>query len=219
MALNTQREIIEASKNEQENALNKQFANVKKTLKQQYDTSLAQLDKSRNNALREAYIAREQNKRTMPGLMAAQGVSGGASETALSSLMKSYQAARNSANDSYNTNKVSLDNSYMSNLADSENNYLNNMATLKSTYLDRLAALKANEANTVTSGGGGNGGGGNGGNNGKPATYVTNPWNKGVSMVSDNAVAEAKRQKDLVQAMINRNNTEKTKRYVDSVYR
>ena len=155
MALNTQREIIEASKNEQENALNKQFANVKKTLKQQYDTSLAQLDKSRNNALREAYIAREQNKRTMPGLMAAQGVSGGASETALSSLMKSYQAARNSANDSYNTNKVSLDNSYMSNLADSENNYLNNMATLKSTYLDRLAALKANEANTVTSGGGG----------------------------------------------------------------
>lgn len=154
MALNTQREIIEASKNEQENALNKQFANVKKTLKQQYDTSLAQLDKSRNNALREAYIAREQNKRTMPGLMAAQGVSGGASETALSSLMKSYQAARNSANDSYNTNKVSLDNSYMSNLADSENNYLNNMATLKSTYLDRLAALKANEANTVTGGGG-----------------------------------------------------------------
>lgn len=211
MALNTQREIIEASKNEQENALNKQFANVKKTLKQQYDTSLAQLDKSRNNALREAYIAREQNKRTMPGLMAAQGVSGGASETALSSLMKSYQAARNSANDSYNTNKVSLDNSYMSNLADSENNYLNNMATLKSTYLDRLAALKANEANTVTGGGGSNGGG----NETKKIVQVPVPVRYG-----DDAFGGHDKNgvyKSYV-VLSPKEQTEKTKRYVNSVY-
>ena len=96
-----------------------------------YNTSVSQLGKSRDKAMREAYITREQSKRDVPTMLAQQGITGGATETTLSNLYRNYMNARNAANESFDTNKVTLDNEYQS-----------NMLKLRDSYDDTIANLE-----------------------------------------------------------------------------
>lgn len=113
-------------------------ANQQAALKSSYDTQVSNLGKTRDAALREAYINREIQKRDMPSLLSMQGLRGGATETALSSLLKSYQNARNTAYDTYAQNKTAADNSYNTNLAN-----------LGSSYADKFATVEANRSSAL----------------------------------------------------------------------
>ena len=98
--------------------------------KTQYDNASLDLNKSHNKALQEAYITKMQSRKSVPQMLAQQGINGGASETTLSNINRAYQNARNTANDNYNTNKITLD-----------TNYGDNTRQIRENYQDRLDAL------------------------------------------------------------------------------
>ena len=98
--------------------------------KTQYDNASFDLNKSHNKALQEAYITKMQSKKSVPQMLAQQGINGGASETTLSNINRAYQNARNTANDNFNTNKITLD-----------TNYGDNTRQIRENYQDRLDAL------------------------------------------------------------------------------
>jgi hypothetical protein len=79
--------------------------------------------------------------------MAAQGLSGGPSETAIASIMRGYQNARNAANKRYGTNQTALDTEYTGNSAEIESNYTANAAALGSKYAQMLLDLQTKRRN------------------------------------------------------------------------
>ena len=134
----TSQSLYEKAKNTyttQTNDLKKRQEADEKNLTDQYNTAVSNLGKSRDNALREAYITRMQSQRTVPAMLRQQGINGGASETTLANINRTYQQARNAANDSYGQNKTSL-----------ENTYNTNLATLRGNYADRLNDIQDKQA-------------------------------------------------------------------------
>ncbi|BDF57514.1 hypothetical protein CE91St36_03310 [Christensenellaceae bacterium] len=97
----------------------------------QLKASTDKIAQTRDEALRQAYISKRQNEKTMPSLLAANGMTGGANETSVASLLRNYQNARNAAN-----------NSYASSEKDLRTNYDTNTATLGSRYANLLAQLQ-----------------------------------------------------------------------------
>ena len=128
-------------------SLEDQYTEKKKNLNDAWDKEQTSLDEqkkaadernleTRNEALRQAFISRKQNERSMPGLMTAQGLSGGPSETAIASVMRGYQNTRNAANKEYGTNQTTLDTDYSS-----------SNTTLGSKYAQLLNDLQTQRTN------------------------------------------------------------------------
>ena len=119
--------------------------------RQQYENSVNNVNSAAERALQDAYVNKMQNQRTMNQGLTAQGMTGGASETALSRLLNSYDNSR-----------ASTENARLENLASLENTYLNNMASLRgilangqagdiSQYMSNIASLAAqNGVNPLT---------------------------------------------------------------------
>lgn len=151
----------------------KNRADDEKAVTDRYNTSVNQLSKSRDKAMREAYITREQSKRDVPTMLAQQGITGGATETTLSNLYRNYMNARNSANESFDTNKVNLDNEYQSNmlkLRDSYDDTIANLEDKKNAADIEYQQYLANMAAQAAASSGGYGGGG-----GSSSRVVSNP--------------------------------------------
>lgn len=149
--------IAQAKKNRQEDEA---------AVTNRYNTSVSQLGKSRDKAMREAYITREQSRRDVPAMLAQQGITGGATETTLSNLYRNYMNARNAANESFDTNKVTLDNEYQSNmlkLRDSYDDTIANLEDKKNAADIEYQQYLANMAAQAAASSGGYGGGGSGG--------------------------------------------------------
>lgn len=129
---------------------------------------------TRNEALRQAYISRRQNERSMPGMMAAQGLTGGPSETAIASVMRGYQNTRNTANKQYSGDQTTLDTDYSANIATLGSKYAQllqdlrnqrNADALARAQIEYTAAVQREQnaaAPAVSSSGGGGGSGGGG---------------------------------------------------------
>lgn len=119
--------------------------------RQQYQNSVNQVNAAADKALQDSYINRMQSQRTMNQGLTAQGLQGGASETALASLLNSYENSRNST-----------ENARTDNLSNLETTYLNNMASLRgilssgqagdiSQYMTNIASLASqNGVNPIT---------------------------------------------------------------------
>ena len=119
--------------------------------RQQYENGVRNVNSAAEKALQDAYVNKMQNQRTMNQGLTAQGMTGGASETALSRLLNSYDNSR-----------ASTENARLENLANLENTYLNNMASLRgilsngqagdiSQYISNIASLAAqNGVNPLT---------------------------------------------------------------------
>lgn len=119
--------------------------------RQQYENGVNNVNSAAERALQDAYVNKMQNQRTMNQGLTAQGMTGGASETALSRLLNSYDNSR-----------ASTENARLENLANLENTYLNNMASLRgilsngqagdiSQYMSNIASLAAqNGVNPLT---------------------------------------------------------------------
>jgi hypothetical protein len=176
---------LEDQYNTQKQALEDEQAKEKAVLDEQKRVADTRLLDTRNEALRQAYISRMQNQRDMPGLMAAQGLSGGASETAIASIMRGYQNSRNAANKEYGTNQTTLDTDYNANsstlgtkytqLLNDLQNQRNNDAIAQAQLqyqaeVQREQIAAQNAANAAQSSGWS---GGVGGNETKSKTYPT----------------------------------------------
>lgn len=135
----------------QQRARQKAYDAAAAAQRQQYQNSVNQVNSAAEKALQDAYVNRMQSQRTMNQGLTAQGMTGGASETALSRLLNSYENSRNST-----------ENARLDNLSTLETTYLNNMASLRgilsngqagdiSQYMSNIASLAAqNGVNPLT---------------------------------------------------------------------
>jgi hypothetical protein len=83
-----------------------------KALDDQTAASKQELKTTLVDALRQAYVAKEMNKKDLPALMSNLGLTGGVTETAASDLLRDYRNSRNSANTNYNKFLTDIDNTY-----------------------------------------------------------------------------------------------------------
>jgi hypothetical protein len=113
-----------------QDAYSQRLASLQGNLASQQNLLKANLGASRDvlaqdaeRALQEAYINRMMNERALQQQLNAQGLSGGATESAMSSLLNNYGTSRNNINVAYNNNLAELEQAYLANLAQAQQNY------------------------------------------------------------------------------------------------
>lgn len=92
-------------------------------LGENYDYSAEKIAQNAENALREAYVNRMLSQKNLQQQLNAQGLTGGAAESAIAGLLNNYGNARNN-----------IETQRMNNLADLLNMYQNNVATAREKY-------------------------------------------------------------------------------------
>lgn len=110
------------------------YAEGKNHYKNIYNTSKKQLDLENERAQRENYIANKINTRDFRQINAAQGLSGGASETALASIYNRYAANRNATEQTNQDNQRKLSTEYANNLYNLYLEYMNGKIQDDLTY-------------------------------------------------------------------------------------
>ena len=119
--------------------------------RQQYQNSVNQVNAAADKALQDSYINRMQSQRTMNQGLTAQGLQGGASETALASLLNSYENSRNSTENARAENLSNLEQTYLSNMASLRGILSSGQAGDISQYMSNLASLASqNGVNPIT---------------------------------------------------------------------
>ena len=118
---------------DQEKYINDAQAKEQGALDTQRAEGIKNLTNTRDQNLQQAYITRRQAERDMPGLLAAQGLKGGATETAVSSILRNYQNTRNAANNRFSQDQSALDTTYATNKAELGSKYANMLAELQQT--------------------------------------------------------------------------------------
>lgn len=77
------------------NLLNENYNSTLGDMQKTYDQNSGVVNQNIDRSLRDAYINMMMNKRDMPQLLAAQGISGGMSESTLANIRNQYGGARN----------------------------------------------------------------------------------------------------------------------------
>ena len=108
------------------------------TLRGSYNNSQNRINDDAKNSLQEAYINKMLSQKNLAQQLAAQGISGGASESAVAGLINNYGNSRNGITRDWNNN-----------LTDLEQTFNTNMNDLYSAYQNQMAALDANRANAM----------------------------------------------------------------------
>jgi len=151
--------------------LNSAYANRSNLLQQSYNDALAQLQASYDSGARgvnqnadsaqqQAYINYMMNKRDLPQALAAQGLTGGMSESALAGMYNSYGNNRNSIDrgrneslaallDTLNSNRASALQSYNSQLSAAEQQKMAYQMQLEQALANGSAEILQNKYDTL----------------------------------------------------------------------
>ena len=108
---------LNAAYGEYMGALSSNLESTKNTLLDSYNRSKASIMDESRNSLKQAYINKRLSEKNIDQQMAAQGLSGGATETTRASMSNNYGNARNEINRTTNNNLSQLEGSYNENLA------------------------------------------------------------------------------------------------------
>ena len=92
-------------------------------LQRNYDYSAGQVNSNTNRALQEAYVNMMMNKRDMPQMLAAQGINGGMSETALAGIRNNYGGQRGQLEQGRSDNLGQLMNTMAANQGEAQRAY------------------------------------------------------------------------------------------------
>lgn len=134
------------------------YNNAVNTYKQQQEANrqqqISDAGKTRDSALKQAYVQRMQNQQALKNTLAQSGIRGGATETANLNLMNQYGTARSAANTDYSNSVKSINQSIDQNIAD----YQSDMMSRAEEYRQNLAQAKwqaaredaTNEQNRLT---------------------------------------------------------------------
>lgn len=115
-------------------AIDETYTGAGDTLKTNYDSTTGELSNKygyqkgnintdADNSMRQAYINSMLQKKDLGQRMAAQGLSGGATETTMASLNNNYSNARNNIDITRQRSLSDLEQTYNSNLAEAERQY------------------------------------------------------------------------------------------------
>lgn len=131
-------------------ALKNNLNNTLGSLLDSYNNSQNQINDDASKALQEAYVNRMLAQRNLTQNMAAQGLSGGATESTLASLLNNYGNARNNIETTQNTNLANLENTYNTNVANANTEYNNAYANANDAYMAYLRQIESDRANALT---------------------------------------------------------------------
>lgn len=99
-------------------------------LQKRYDTAKANAKDDLEKANQQAYIARVMAEKNMPQRLAAQGITGGMTETTASNIFRNYLNSRNAANTAYTKAAADLESGYMSDRTNIQSGWTQKMADL-----------------------------------------------------------------------------------------
>ena len=137
---------------QQRSSLENSFNTGRGVLDNSYNNSLSKIDNNAKKTLQESYINKMLTQKNLGQQLAAQGISGGASESAMAGIANNYGNSRNSINDTWNTNRSDLQNTYQNNLAQLIQSYNSDLARLESNYANQQASLNSNLENGIADG-------------------------------------------------------------------
>lgn len=127
-AYNSNMAALSAAYARRADALKQNYDSTTATLGRTYDTSKTNVNNQADQALKEAYINKMLSQRNLAQNMAAQGISGGLSETTQAGLMNNYGNARNNIETVRGSDLTSLENTYQNNLASALQKYNGQLA-------------------------------------------------------------------------------------------
>ena len=119
------------------------------TLRGSYNNSQNRINDDARSSLQEAYINKMMSQKNLAQQLAAQGISGGASESAVAGLLNNYGNARNGITRDWNNNLTDLEQTYNTNLNDLYSAYQNQMAALDANRANAMNTLEFNLANML----------------------------------------------------------------------
>ena len=151
-AFNNSMNSLQNAYGQQRNSLESSFNTGRGVLDNSYNNSLGKIDNDAKKTLQESYINRKLTERNLGQQLAAQGVSGGASESAMAGIANNYGNSRNTINDTWNTNKADLGNTYQNSLAQLVQSYNSDLASLESNYANQQASLYNNLESGIADG-------------------------------------------------------------------
>ncbi len=92
-------------------------------LKSTYESNQSKLRDQLDEALSAAYVNGELSKRDLATRLAAQGITGGMTETAAGDILREQRNARNESQKSYDTSNTDLTSNYNTSVTNARNNY------------------------------------------------------------------------------------------------
>lgn len=119
------------------------------TLRGSYNNSQNRINDDAKKSLQEAYINKMLSQKNLAQQLAAQGISGGASESAVAGLINNYGNSRNGITRDWNNNLTDLEQTYNTNLNDLYSAYQNQMAALDANKANAMNTLEFNLANML----------------------------------------------------------------------
>lgn len=149
-AYNNSMNALQNAYGQQKNSLESSFNTGRGVLDNSYNNSLSKIDNDAKKTLQESYINKMLTQKNLGQQLAAQGISGGASESAMAGIANNYGNSRNSINDTWNTNRSDLQNTYQNNLAQLIQSYNSDLAQLESNYANQQASLNSNLENGIS---------------------------------------------------------------------
>lgn len=131
--------------------LDSNLASTKDLLTSSYNNSRDSLNASAEKSLQEAYINRMMNERNLRQQLNAQGLNGGASESAIASMLNNYGTSRNNINTATADSLRSLEEAYNNNIANAQQKYNDAVGDAADTNLAYKMQLENDLANGVAS--------------------------------------------------------------------
>src|SRR5574344_1285289 len=132
-------------------ALSDNLSSTFSTLADTYNNSKQSVQSDAASSLQQAYINKMLSQRNLNQNLTAQGLSGGASESAMASLLNNYGNSRNSIQTTENTNLSNLESTYNGNVASAQQEYNSALATAAENLASYKAQLESDLANSISS--------------------------------------------------------------------
>lgn len=109
------------------------------------------MNQNEENALREAYINRMMNEKNLRQQLNSQGLTGGASESAIASMLNNYGTSRNNINTTAANNLRELEQTYNNNLASAQQSYNDAVNSANDSNMAYRMQLENDLANNTVS--------------------------------------------------------------------
>ena len=132
---------LNSSYNSQLSSLSNNLNETNNQLLNAYNQSRSSIASDAEGALRQAYINNMLSQRNLGQQMSALGLSGGAAESTLASMLNNYGNARNNIDTTRNKNLANLQSNYNTNTAQARQAYHTALANAQAQRTNQLNAL------------------------------------------------------------------------------
>ena len=150
-AYNSNMSALQEAYQKRLSGLDSNLASTKSQLTDSYNNSSKSLNDNATKALQEAYISRMMNEKNLPNQLSVNGINGGASESAIASMLNNYGNARNNIETAKNNSLSQLEQAYNSNMANALQSYNDAVSSAADTNMAYRMQLENDLANNTVS--------------------------------------------------------------------